>query len=309
MEPDKHKAVPLPSEATAFLEELVMLKRYSEYTRRNYRQALERFMRWLQGEPGKLQLSSVESRHMRRYLSDLNRSYARRTVHNHTSALRAFYQHELKHGRIEVNPCAGLVVPKLEKSLPQFLTEQQVALLLAGPTRLRENETIDAFTALRDRLVMELLYGAGFRVSEASGLNYGMIEEEQGVARITGKGRKTRLCPIGPVALTCLKAFRQQFQPASDPDDPVLITDRGKRFSVRRIQLMLKRYLDLAGLPHDLSPHKIRHSYATHLLDQGADLRLVQELLGHASLSTTQVYTHVSIARLKQTHAQAHPRA
>jgi integrase/recombinase XerC len=175
--------------------------------------------------------------------------------------------------------------------------------------RLLENESIDAFTAWRDRLAMELLYGGGLRVSELVALNYGAIELEGGVARVLGKGKKERLCPLGTVAIAVLKKFKSDFAPHTTPTSPVLVTPRHERMPVRQVQLMLKRYLDLADLPHDLTPHKIRHSYATHLLNAGADLRLVQELLGHASLNTTQVYTHVSVARLKEVYAKSHPRA
>ncbi|WP_246455913.1 tyrosine-type recombinase/integrase [Ruficoccus amylovorans] len=306
---DEPDSPPLPPEAEAFLRHLAEQKRYSARTVRNYRQALERFTAWLRGQPGSLHPLMVSSRHVRRYLMELQTVYERRTSNLHLSALRSFYRYQLRLGKIEASPLAGISGPKLEKKLPKFLTEKQIALLLAGPKRLLENEAIEPFTALRDRLVMELLYGGGFRVSELSDLNYGTFDEQSGVARIRGKGGKERLCPVGEVALECLKMFRAQFARHSGPQDPVLITEQGRRLSVRRIQLMLKRYLDLADLPHDLTPHKIRHSYATHLLDNGADLRLVQELLGHASLSTTQIYTHVSVARLKDMHRRAHPRA
>jgi len=156
---------------------------------------------------------------------------------------------------------------------------------------------------------MELLYGGGLRVSELAALNYGSIDFQVGVARVTGKGRKERLCPLGKVAMAVLTKFKQEFAPRSGLDDAIVINPNGSRISVRQIQLILKRYLALADLPMDLSPHKLRHSYATHLLNAGADLRLVQDLLGHASLSTTQVYTHVSAARLKEVYRKAHPRA
>jgi integrase/recombinase XerC len=156
---------------------------------------------------------------------------------------------------------------------------------------------------------MELLYGGGLRVSELAALTYGAIDFETGVARVMGKGRKERLCPLGAVALAVAKKFRDEFAKRIAPASPVLVNADSSRMTVRAVQLMLKRYLALAGLPLDLTPHKLRHSYATHLLNAGADLRLVQELLGHAQLATTQVYTHVSVARLKEIYAKAHPRA
>jgi len=156
---------------------------------------------------------------------------------------------------------------------------------------------------------MELLYGGGLRVSELVGLNYGHIEPQSAVARVMGKGRKERLCPLGRLAFSVLVHFRDEFAEKTGLSDPVIINSRQKRLSTRSVQLLLKKYLALADLPGDLTPHKIRHSYATHLLDNGADLRLVQDLLGHASLSTTQIYTHVSVTRLQDAHRKAHPRA
>ena len=200
-------------------------------------------------------------------------------------------------------------MPKLERRLPKFLTEEQMVRLLAGPARLLENGGIAAFTACRDRLVMELLYGGGLRVSELTALNYGQIDLEAGVARVMGKGRKERLCPLGRVAVALLVKFKLEFALSSELSAPVVVNVRHQRLPVRQVQLLLKRYLVLAELPIDLTPHKLRHSYATHLLNAGADLRLVQELLGHAQLATTQVYTHVSVARLKEIYSKAHPRA
>jgi integrase/recombinase XerC len=182
-------------------------------------------------------------------------------------------------------------------------------LLLNGPQRLLDNEAIEPHLAWRDRLAMELLYGGGLRVSELVALNHGAIDLESGVARVLGKGQKERLCPLGRVAIAVLKKFRADFAPHATPESAVLVNADGTRMNVRAVQLMLKRYLALAELPLELTPHKLRHSYATHLLNAGADLRLVQELLGHAQLATTQVYTHVSMARLQEIYAKAHPRA
>ena len=246
---------------------------------------------------------------MRDFVIEAQRRFDRRTLHNHVSGLRTFFKYWMRHGKLTRNPLAGVPLPKLEKRLPKFLSEEQMKLLLGGPQRLLENESIGVETACRDRLAMELLYGGGLRVSELTGLTYGAIDFENGVARVLGKGRKERLCPLGRVALAVLKKFRDEHAQRTTPASRVLVNRDGSPMTVRAVQLMLKRYLSLAGLPLDLTPHKLRHSYATHLLNAGADLRLVQELLGHAQLATTQVYTHVSVARLKEIYAKAHPRA
>ena len=254
-------------------------------------------------------MAALTPREIRDFVIEAQRRFGRRTLHNHVSGLRAFFNFWLRQGRLPRNPLIGVPLPKLERRLPQFLTEEQMIRLLNGPQRLLENETIDAFTACRDRLMMELLYGAGLRVSELTGLNYGAVDLDSGLARVLGKGRKERLCPLGRVATALLKKFRDEFARESAVGSPVMVNVRHERLPVRQVQLLLKRYLALAGLPMDLTPHKLRHSYATHLLNAGADLRLVQELLGHAQLATTQVYTHVSVARLKEIYAKAHPRA
>ncbi len=295
---------------TPFEDFLAKERRYSSYTVRNYRQAFEDFYRWLvdAGLWGR-GLGALGSREMRDFVIEAQRRFDRRTLHNHASGLRTFFKFWMRRGILRVNPLLGVPLPKLEKRLPQFLTEEQMKLLLSGPQRLLENEGVDAHTAWRDRLAMELLYGGGLRVSELVGLNYGAIDFDAGVARVLGKGNKERLCPLGRVATAVLTKVRQEFAVEKGSAGPVLADSKGKRMRVREVQLMLKRYLALAGLPLDLTPHKLRHSYATHLLNAGADLRLVQELLGHAQLATTQVYTHVSVARLKEIYAKAHPRA
>jgi len=285
-------------------------RRYSRYTVRNYRQAFEDFYRWLAAAGLWARgLDALGSREMRDFVIEGQRRFDRRTLHNHASGLRTFFKFWLRRGRLRRNPLAGVPLPKLEKRLPKFLTEEQMKLLLTGPQRLLENASIGAHEAWRDRLAMELLYGGGLRVSELVGLDFGAIDCESGVARVLGKGRKERLCPLGRVALAVLVKFRDEFARRTAPASAVLTNPNGTRMTVRAVQLMLKRYLALAGLPPDLTPHKLRHSYATHLLNAGADLRLVQELLGHAQLASTQVYTHVSVARLKEIYAKAHPRA
>jgi integrase/recombinase XerC len=285
-------------------------RRASAYTERNYRGAFEDLYRWMAAAGlWSRGLDGLGPREVRDFVIEAQRRYGRRTLHNHISGLRSLCRYWMRRGKLSRNPFVGVPLPKLEKRLPQFLTEEQMATLLSSPQRLLENGGSDAFTAWRDRLAMELLYGAGLRVSELVGLDHGKVSLDEGVARVLGKGRKERVCPLGAVATAVLKTFRDNHAPRKGPADPVVCNANGSRMTVRAVQLMLKRHLVLAGLPADLTPHKLRHSYATHLLNAGADLRVVQELLGHAHLVTTQVYTHVSIARLKEVYAKAHPRA
>lgn len=293
-----------------FIDFLAGERRLSPYTLRNYSHALLGFLRWL-AAAGRWQgnLAAIEPRDLRDFVIESQRRLDRRTVHLHVSALRAFFRFWMRRGRLVRSPAAGLVLPKLGRPLPRFMTEGQVDQLLAMPGRLLENGGTDAFTAWRDRLALELLYGAGLRVSELCALTYGQVDMTDGVARVLGKGRKVRLCPLGRVATAVLERFRAGFAPGRGPDDVVIVKPDGTPLGPRQVQLLLKKYLALAGLPMDLTPHKLRHSFATHLLDRGADLRLVQDLLGHASLATTQIYTHVSVARLKEVHRKAHPRA
>jgi len=293
-----------------FGEHLAHERRCSRYTVRNYREAFEDFYRWLASSGLWARgIDALGPREVRDFVIEAQRRYGRRTLHNHVSGLRALCRFWMRKGRLRGNPFSAVPLPKLERRLPQFLTEEQARTLLASPGRLLESGGCDAFTAWRDRLALELLYGAGLRVSELVGLDHGSVDLDEGVARVLGKGRKERVCPLGRAACAALRKFRGEFSRRAGPADPVLCNPDGRRMTVRAVQLMLKRHLALAGLPLDLTPHKLRHSYATHLLNAGADLRIVQELLGHAHLVTTQVYTHVGIARLKDVYARAHPRA
>jgi integrase/recombinase XerC len=315
MESSRAKPEPLPPEVVTewlepFLAHLEKERRYSRYTVRNYRQAFEDFWRWLaRSGLADRGLDRLGPREMRDFVIEGQRRFSRRTLHNHASGLRAFCKFWMRRGRLKRNPFTGVPLPRLDRPLPKFLTEKQMVDLLAGPQRLLENESLDAFTAWRDRLILELLYGGGLRVSELVGLDYGPIDFERGFARVLGKGNKERLCPLGRVAMAVLTKWRNEFARDTSPGAPVVVNARHDRLPVRQVQLRLKKYLALADLPRDITPHKVRHSYATHLLNAGADLRLVQELLGHVNLTTTQIYTHVSIAHLKDIYQKAHPRA
>ena len=185
----------------------------------------------------------------------------------------------------------------------------QINSLLNTPVLLWKDGKIGEFEAFRDSLVLELLYGGGLRVSELCALSHKPIDVLQGVARILGKGRKERLCPLGPVAIQCIKIFLKRFDLDSTLEAPVICDCRGRRMNPRSIQRLLKTHLRAAGLPLDMTPHKLRHSFASHMLEASGDLRAVQELLGHANLSTTQIYTHLDFKRLAEVYDSAHPRA
>ena len=294
----------------AFRSHLALERRVSTYTVRNYIAAVEGFVDWLEAA-GKWQgdFGVVRPVTVRSFLVEQGRRLSRRTLHNNVSGLRAFYRYLRVQGWVEANPFTGVTLPKLDRPLPKFLSEAQMTQLLNAPILLWKEGKLGEFEAFRDSLILELLYGGGLRVSELCALKHGDVDVGQGVARVLGKGRKERLCPLGPVATQCLQAFVQRFDLCANLEDFVVSRRNGKPMQPREIQKLLKIHLAAAGLPLDMTPHKLRHSFATHLLDNGAELRAVQELLGHANLSTTQVYTHVSIARLKEAHKQAHPRA
>lgn len=293
-----------------FLAWLEKERRYSAHTVRNYRHAFEHFFLWLSdsGMDAK-PFDELTRREMRDFVVEAQRRLDRRTLHLHVSGLRSFFRYWVTRKRMLRNPLTGIPLPKLPKKLPVFLTESQMKTLLMAPQRLLDNESIEPATAWRDRCVMELLYGGGLRISELCGLRYRDLDADLRTARILGKGGKERICPLGEVGAAVVQRWRRDYDTHSGTNDYVLSRTDGSALNPREVQRMLKRYLAIADLPADITPHKLRHSYATHLLNAGADLRLVQELLGHANLSTTQVYTHVSMARLKQVHQNAHPRA
>jgi integrase/recombinase XerC len=295
-----------------FLKFLEAEKRYSAYTIRNYRQALEGLLLYVsEGQAGVRNLFEVLGpTSIRSYVIDQQRSgISKRTLHLRVSAFRSFFRWLRRNGHIDHNPVSGVTVPKYRKPLPKFFTEREMARFLDGPAVLLETGKCDPFTAARDGLLFELFYGAGLRISEAVQANWGDYDSRQHCLKVMGKGRKERICPVGDQAARLLDAFRNEHAVVKGRPDPILHTLDGRRLTPFWIQKRMKSYLRLADLPEDLTPHKIRHSFATHLLNAGADMRIVQELLGHASLSTTQIYTHVGLKRLKEAHSQAHPRA
>lgn len=293
-----------------FLDEVSLGRRLSAYTRRNYAQALDNFVAYVRKEAGFAgDWQKISRKDVRSFVVDMQKRYQRATLSNHMAAVRSFFKFLLRHRVVEASPCTGIVLPKLGKSLPKFLTQKQMLAFLQAPHTAAKAGECSSFEADRDQLMLEVLYGGGLRVSEACALTYGKLDRQNGVARILGKGNKERLTPLGDGAMTALDRFIAHHSPPTLPDSPVLIEANTRALTPRFIQLRLKKHLATAGLPMDITPHKLRHSFATHLLDRGADLRTVQEMLGHASLSSTQIYTHVSLARLQTVYKDAFPRS
>jgi len=231
---------------------------------------------------------------------------ARSYVRLQFSALRTFYQFLTARKRFRRNTVQEVQLPKMEKKLPLVLTRQQVEELLTAPAREQKSRSAPSWMPLRDVAIMELFYSSGLRLSELAALDIADVDPYTESVRVFGKGRKERVCPVGLPALEAIQKYRAA---ANVHTGPLFINKARSRMSVRSIWLVLKRYVRHTSIPISVSPHKLRHSFATHMLDSGADLRSVQALLGHASLSTTQIYTHVTVERLKKAYADAHPRA
>jgi len=305
----EHKESKSPEEIDKFIRFLSGEKRYSDYTLRNYLHAIRSFITWLDGPQKKVQISEVNQSLARDYIIESQQIRSKRTVRNHISAMRSFYQFCQSRNYLNNNPFRNLTLPKLEKKLPVFLSQDELIQLLEAPLKLEISSPHAEMIRVRDRIIMELLYGGGLRVSEVVGLNHGDLDLPKSLVRILGKGRKERVVPVPERTSSLLISFRENFCLDASSSSPLFTSSKSQRLTSRNVQLRLKKYLAFCQLPQDVTPHKLRHSFATHLLDNGADLRSVQELLGHSSLSTTQVYTHVSVGRLKKAHKMAHPRA
>jgi integrase/recombinase XerC len=325
------KPTPVDKWIQKFLAHLATDRGASAYTQRNYRQALTEFVRWHQLESPESKVQSPKSQpaivwdklqrdDFRNYLRFLGRhNLGRAAIQLRFSALRTFYKFLIRHGAVETSPIKNLSLPKLEKRLPKFLTIQQMKDMLAAPAKLLETQKqkkgagrpISAAACLRDLAVLETIYSCGLRVSELCGLRVDDIDWSEQLVRVRGKGKKERLVPVGGPALQAIQNYWRALKQPPAGLSPVFFSETKKRAPLNPLQLSrrLKQYLVIAGLDPGLTPHKLRHSYATHLLDAGADLRSVQELLGHAHLITTQIYTHVTTERLKKAYDAAHPRA
>ncbi|MEP6699527.1 MAG: site-specific tyrosine recombinase/integron integrase [Verrucomicrobiota bacterium] len=243
----------------------------------------------------------------RDYLFDImKRGQARSYIRLQFSALRTFYRFLVERKNFQKDPVRELQLPKAEKKLPVVLTAPQIDELLTAPLRTPKHRSAPGWMPMRDAAILELFYSSGLRLSELASLNVANVDVYTESVRVLGKGRKERVCPVGAPALEAVSRYRAL---AKIETGPLFLNKSRRRISTRSIWLILKRYLPRTSIPIAISPHKLRHSFATHLLDRGADLRSVQALLGHASLSTTQIYTHVTVERLKKAYADAHPRA
>ncbi len=321
-----------------FLNYLSLEKRFSEHTAKCYGADLSQFGGWLvgrsaegikAGEPASMELTgpehggqavavatqthvdelllTVEVNTVRAYMAHLNeKQYSKATTARKLATLRSFYKFLVKRGRLSANPVMLIRTPKQEKRLPKFLEYDQVKRLLETPP-------MDTWLGARDRAIMETLYSTGMRVSELVATNMDDIDFLGEVVHIRGKGKKERITPISSSALQVIQHYMEfrnkRAASNSNFDSRVLFVNKhGRRLSTRSVRRKMDKYLKMAGLDPTISPHTLRHSFATHMLNNGADLRSVQELLGHQSLSTTQVYTHLTTGRIREVYENAHPR-
>ena len=285
----------------SYIDATWMERGLAENTLAAYRADLRRFSAWLAERHRDLVTATRAD--VLEYLAGFSASPPR-SIARRLSSLRRFYRYLVRHGRIDADPCARVEAPRIGRALPTALSEAEVEALLEAPDpSLREG--------LRDRTMLELLYATGLRVSELVNLKLGQINREQGVVRVLGKGGKERLVPLGDSALDWLENYLREGRPAlggAASGDALFPSPRGGAISRQAFWYAIKRYAIVAGISKPISPHTLRHAFATHLLNHGADLRVVQLLLGPSDISTTQIYTHVARERLKQLHSEHHPR-
>lgn len=288
-----------------FLRYLELERNYSPNTLRGYRSDLEGFERYIR-ESGVESLLDADHLTIRGYLAKLQLDgLSRATVQRKLASLKTFYRFLHRMGFLEINPTATVSSPKVERRLPEFLTVEEVDRLLSAPRGDRPIE-------IRDKAMLELIYSTGIRISELLAIDLWDIDLTEMVVRVKGKGRKERIVPFGEVAKEALERYlevRDDLAPGGSNDSALFLSDWGRRMTPRNFRERLRIYAERAGIKKRISPHILRHSFATHMLEAGADLRVVQEMLGHSNLSTTQIYTHVTAERLKQVYGKFHPRA
>ena len=276
----------------------------SRNTLDSYRRDLGQLAAWLRGQHGK-PLASASHADLLEFLAYRVRARARATTTSRQlSSLKRFYRYCLRQGKIKSDPTLNIDSPKLPRSLPKSLTEEEVERLLDAPQARQA-------LGLRDKAMLETLYASGLRVSELVTLKLAQVSQDMGVVRVVGKGSKERLVPLGEEALSWIRRYLEEARPellGARTSDDLFVTSRGAAMTRQMFWHLLRGYALKAGLKKPMSPHTLRHAFATHLLNHGADLRVVQLLLGHSDISTTQIYTHVARERLKQLHAKHHPR-
>lgn len=285
--------------ADKFLSYITIEKNYSHHTWGNYKKDLSEFEKFLEIRSIK-DIKKIDYFCLRKFLSSLSeRKLNKRTLSRKISTLKSFFKFMVRESILKSNPAASLIYPRLDKPLPKFLTEKEVLGVLSLPDS-------DGLLGLRDKAILEFLYSSGARASEVVSLKVSDLDIVSGIAKVIGKGRKERLLPIGEPAVLSIKAYLDQ---RKDNNRSLFVNQRGKTLTDRGLRFIVHKYMKRTALSLSVSPHTFRHSFATHLLNRGADLRCVQELLGHSSISTTQIYTHLTIDSLKKVYEKAHPRA
>ncbi|MBU1061722.1 MAG: tyrosine recombinase XerC [Candidatus Omnitrophica bacterium] len=283
-----------------FVTYLKVEKNASLHTLINYQIDLREFSDSLKEKP----LEKITPIDVRLFLARLKeKNFSKKSVARKMACLRSFFKFLCREGYLKSSPAAGLQTPKLDKKLPLFLDANEVVKLIESPD-------ISDIYGLRDRAILETLYSSGIRVSELVGLNRDNIDFISGVIKVFGKGKKERLAPVGDRALRAMRNYLEGLNPSNIKEKKAAFLNKsGRRISDRAVRRIVEKYIRKTSLNEKISPHSLRHSFATHLLDKGADLRSVQELLGHANLSTTQIYTHVTTERLRESYEKVHPRA
>jgi integrase/recombinase XerC len=281
-----------------FIHYLLSEKNASPHTCRCYQADLEEFEGFLKGS-GRIRIEEVDRLAIRKYLSFLHRKNRKSSIARKVSTLRSFYKYLMREQIISSNPAKNVATPKAEKPLPTALTVDEAFRLMESPAEKKQ---------LRDCAILELLYSSGLRVSELVGLNGNQLDQELEIVKVMGKGRKERIVPVGKKAMEALKAYLKD-RGHVEATAPIFINARGGRLTSRSVGRLVKKYTRRSGVFRKISPHSLRHTFATHLLDAGADIREIQEMLGHASLSTTQRYTHITLGKLMEVYDKAHPRS
>ena len=283
-----------------FINYLKVERNASDHTIINYTIDLGVFKTFL----GDRQIETIDHLALRRFLAELRaKNYAKRTIARKLASLRSLFRFLFREGYIKKNPITAISTPKLDRKLPVFLDVVKIERLLQSPSESDE-------AGVRDRALLETLYSTGIRVSELVGLDIDDVDIISGVVKVLGKGSKERVVPIGEPALNAIRKYLDTRAGSRVKDkDAVFLNNHGRRLTDRSVRRVVDKHIRACSMTEKISPHSLRHSFATHLLDRGADLRSVQELLGHANLSTTQIYTHVTMDRLKSVYDKAHPRA